>query len=41
MAEANVDFADAMMGAIAQSAGCARTLTFDRRAQRLPGFSAA
>ncbi len=39
--EANADFADAMIGAVAQNAGCATTLTFDRRAQRLPGFSAA
>jgi predicted nucleic-acid-binding protein len=39
--ELNVDFADAMIGLIAQEAGCSTTLTFDRRAQRLPGFSAA
>jgi predicted nucleic-acid-binding protein len=35
------DFADALIGAIATEAGCQRTLTFDRRAMRLPGFSAA
>ena len=37
----NVDFADALIGEIARSAGCSTTLTFDRRAQRLQGFSAA
>lgn len=37
-AETNADFADALIGAIAAEAGCERTLTFDRRALRLPGF---
>jgi predicted nucleic-acid-binding protein len=31
-------FADALIGAIATRAGCARILTFDRKASRLPGF---
>ena len=40
-AERNADFADALIGAIGLNAGCSTTLTFDRRVQRLPGFSAA
>lgn len=39
--DANADFADALIAEIASSAGCAHTLTFDRRAQRLAGFAAA
>lgn len=31
-------FADALIGALAAQAGCSRTLTFDRKAARLPGF---
>ena len=31
-------FADALIGALNAKAGCSRTLTFDRRAQRLSGF---
>ncbi len=31
-------FADALIGAINAQAGCSRTLTFDRKALRLPGF---
>jgi len=31
-------FADALIAAVAAEAGCAHTLTFDRRALRLPGF---
>jgi predicted nucleic-acid-binding protein len=31
-------FADALIGALAARAGCSRTLTFDHRALRLPGF---
>lgn len=31
-------FADALIGALGASAGCTRTLTFDQRASRLPGF---
>jgi len=31
-------FADALIGAINRRAGCSRTVTFDRKALRLPGF---
>ena len=31
-------FADALIGALGARAGCSRTLTFDRKAARLPGF---
>jgi len=31
-------FADALIGALNTRAGCSRTLSFDRRALRLPGF---
>lgn len=31
-------FADAVIGALGSRSGCARTLTFDRRAARLPAF---
>ena len=31
-------FADALIGALSAKAGCSRTLTFDRWAQRLEGF---
>ncbi len=31
-------FADALIGALCARAGCSRTLTFDRKALRLPGF---
>jgi predicted nucleic-acid-binding protein len=31
-------FADGLIGALGAKAGCYRTLTFDRRAQRLSGF---
>jgi len=31
-------FADALIGALALRMGCARVLTFDKRAERLPGF---
>ena len=34
----NGSFADALIGALGAKAGCSRTLTFDRRAQRLSGF---
>jgi len=33
------DFADALIGAINTQAGCSRTITFDRKALRLPGFA--
>ena len=32
------EFADALIGALSAKAGCARVLTFDRRALQLPGF---
>ena len=31
-------FADALIGALGARAGCSSTLTFDRKASRLPGF---
>ena len=31
-------FADALIGALGLWAGCTATLTFDRKASRLPGF---
>jgi predicted nucleic-acid-binding protein len=31
-------FADALIGALGVKGGCSRTLTFDRRARRLPAF---
>ena len=31
-------FADALIGALGARAGCSRTLTFDQRALRIPGF---
>jgi predicted nucleic-acid-binding protein len=34
-------FADALIGALADKAGCSQTLTFDRKALRLPGFALA
>ena len=34
-------FADALIGALAASAGCTHTLTFDRQASRLRGFALA
>ncbi len=36
--EGRGSFADALIGAIDAQAGCSRTLTFDRKALRLPGF---
>jgi predicted nucleic-acid-binding protein len=32
-------FADALIGALGSKAGCARTVTFDRKALRLPSFA--
>jgi predicted nucleic-acid-binding protein len=32
-------FGDALIGALGAKAGCSSTLTFDRAASRLPGFS--
>jgi len=34
-------FADALLGALGAKAGCSATLTFDRRALRLPDFELA
>jgi predicted nucleic-acid-binding protein len=31
-------FVDALIGALSEKAGCLRTLTFDRKALKLPGF---
>lgn len=36
--EGQGSFADALVGALGARAGCSRTLTFDRKALRLPGF---
>jgi predicted nucleic-acid-binding protein len=36
--EGRGSFADALVGALNASAGCSRTLTFDRKALGLPGF---
>jgi predicted nucleic-acid-binding protein len=36
--DGNGSFADALIAALGTRAGCARTLTFDRQALRLPGF---
>jgi predicted nucleic-acid-binding protein len=33
-------FADALIGALGEKAGCAKTLTFDRKALHLPSFQA-
>jgi predicted nucleic-acid-binding protein len=35
----NVDFTDALIAGIGAGAGCARTVTFDRRASGLTGFA--
>ncbi len=36
--EGRGSFADALIGALGDKAGCSRTLTFDRQALRLAGF---
>jgi predicted nucleic-acid-binding protein len=36
--EDDKDFADSLIAALGTSAGCAHTLTFDRKASRLPGM---
>jgi predicted nucleic-acid-binding protein len=36
--EGRGSFADALIGALGARAGCSRTLTFDRKALRLPDF---
>lgn len=39
LAEGRGGFADALVAALGTRAGCTATLTFDRRAVRLPGFA--
>ena len=36
--EGRGSFADALIGALGTKAGCSRTLAFDRKVLRLPGF---
>ncbi len=36
--EGRGSFADALIGALGARAGCSRTLSFDQKASRLPGF---
>ena len=36
--EGHGSFADALIGAVGARAGCSHTMTFDRKASRLPGF---
>jgi predicted nucleic-acid-binding protein len=36
--DGNGSFADALIAALGAKAGCVHTLTFDRKALRLPGF---
>lgn len=38
LAEGPGSFADALIGLLAKRAGCEVTLTFDRKASRLPSF---
>ena len=39
--EGRGSFADALIGALGRRAGCSATVTFDRKALRLPGFEPA
>jgi predicted nucleic-acid-binding protein len=39
--EGRGSFSDVLIGALGARAGCSTTLTFDRKAARLPGFSLA
>jgi predicted nucleic-acid-binding protein len=39
--QGRADFTDALIAALAGRAGCSTTMTFDRKAARLPGFSLA
>lgn len=39
--EGRGSFVDALIGALAESAGCTHTLTFDRQASHLAGFALA
>jgi predicted nucleic-acid-binding protein len=36
--EGRGSFADALIAALGEKAGCSHTVTFDRRARRIPGF---
>jgi predicted nucleic-acid-binding protein len=36
--EGHGSFADALIGAVGARVGCSHTMTFDRKASRLPGF---
>jgi predicted nucleic-acid-binding protein len=36
--EGGGSFADALIGALDNKAGCSRTITFDQKALRFPGF---
>lgn len=39
MKEDGADFADALIGALNARVGCSATMTFDKKAARLPGFA--
>ncbi|HEY9568643.1 MAG TPA: hypothetical protein VIR38_11170 [Thalassobaculum sp.] len=39
VAAGTAGFADALIAAVGARAGCVTTVTFDRRASRLPGFT--
>src|SRR5262249_54024958 len=39
--EGHAPFTDALIGALGAKAGCSVTVTFDRKAARLPGFALA
>lgn len=39
LARGLADFSDALIGGLAQRSGCSHTVTFDRKASRLPGFA--
>jgi predicted nucleic-acid-binding protein len=41
MRTGGADFSDVLVGALCADAGCETTLTFDKRASRLPGFKLA
>jgi predicted nucleic-acid-binding protein len=38
--DGQAEFADALIGALGAAAGCSHTVTFDRKAMRLPDFAA-
>jgi predicted nucleic-acid-binding protein len=40
LAKLGHDVADALISALARKAGCSHTVTFDKKALRLPGFAA-